>query len=193
MNKDRKQKLIQLFLVAIGAYLLLFAGGVFDTGSSDSDYGHKDQKASSTHSGKTIKDKKQKEKSEATEASHAEEEREDEYSEAGSEDHKADQPDGKVHSGVVSIKAQAGDSQTLIARQVVEDFAESIDMDLSVARIVFVETNLVQDMGADDTIDIGDSVSFNLQQVSNLVGQAQDLTPQQIAAWSVYAVNTNLY
>lgn len=82
--------------------------------------------------------------------------------------------------------AEPCDSLTKLVRRAVLIYDASNSLiKLSKARIIYIETNIVQDMGA-YWLDIGDNVVVSGRAVAKYAEKAGDLTKAQIQAWQRY-------
>lgn len=80
---------------------------------------------------------------------------------------------------------------TQLVRRSVQIFdAESDEVELSPAAIIFAETNIVQKMGSFQ-LDIGDKVSVPRDLVAQYAQMSAGLSEIQLAAWDRYAQNVN--
>lgn len=94
---------------------------------------------------------------------------------------------GRVGAATVSVKARPGDSQTVLARRTLQDYLEGTKQKLTPARLIYVETKMVDRAGRNDCLMVGDSVSFDLKQVERFVKESKELTQSDLQAWDSYA------
>mgnify|MGYP000026455901 CR=1 FL=1 len=83
-----------------------------------------------------------------------------------------------------SATVRIGDNQTLIARQMVEEYLNSNDQDLSVEKKLYIETNLVDSLPRSDIVHIGDVISLNESIIEQYVASSADLTDAQLQQWA---------
>lgn len=84
-----------------------------------------------------------------------------------------------------SLTAEDGASYTVIARQIVQEYAKLKDLSLTKAQIIAAETMLTQDAGA-PLLDVGQKVTIKTTAVHNAVTKARALSADEIAAWETY-------
>ena len=82
--------------------------------------------------------------------------------------------------------AEPCDSLTKLVRRAILTYDASNSLiKLTKARIIYVETNIVQDMGA-YWLDIGDNVVISGQAVANYASKSRKLPRSQVLAWQRY-------
>ncbi len=79
-----------------------------------------------------------------------------------------------------------GDNQTLIVRQMVDDFATQSGQSISAEQRLYVETNVVNSVGRNDIITTNDTIEVDESVIADFVSSSRDLTPDQIALWAMY-------
>ena len=87
--------------------------------------------------------------------------------------------------GKYSYVAQQGDSYTLLARKAVQTYGKKFNVKLSLADIIFVETNLTQAAGSPQ-LEIGQQVEVDETTVKDWVERASDLSAEAEAGWDYY-------
>jgi hypothetical protein len=83
-----------------------------------------------------------------------------------------------------TITVQPGNSQTLIVRREVALLQEAAN--LNAAQKLFIETTYVSQLGRNDVILPGQTISLNLTELKALALQATNLSQTQLAAWQQY-------
>ncbi len=91
---------------------------------------------------------------------------------------------------VYSYVAQPGDSYTLMARKAVQTYGINNEVSLNEAQIIFAETNITQGAGS-PLLNVGEEVEISESTVKDWVGQAQNLSEADQAAWAQYAEGVN--
>ena len=81
--------------------------------------------------------------------------------------------------------AQPGDSYTQMARKAVQTYGKVHHVNLQNAQIIYIETNMTQADGS-PLLNLGQAVDIPAQTVAGWITKAQNLTPEQIAAWQYY-------
>lgn len=79
-----------------------------------------------------------------------------------------------------------GDNQTVVVRRIVEDYLKGAETELSAEQKLYVETNLVNDLGRNDFVAVGQSISLSKADVEKRVEEAKQLSEAKIALWSQY-------
>lgn len=87
--------------------------------------------------------------------------------------------------GTYQYVAQPGDSYTVLARKAVQTYGKKFDIKLSLAGIVFAETNLTQAAGSPD-LAVGQEVEIDEAQVKDWAERASALSDEEEAAWDYY-------
>lgn len=98
--------------------------------------------------------------------------------------------DGHDESADASYTAQAGDSQTIFARDAINHYASENDVKLSDEQRIYAETNLVKKMG-DRYLEIGEEVTIKQADIKSVVDNAGGLNEEAKAAWSPYAATVD--
>lgn len=81
------------------------------------------------------------------------------------------------------------DNQTKLARRAIASYLEQhIDVALSNAQKLFIETSLAQ-ARKNSRLQVGTSVEFSMTEIESLIEKSKDLTAIQIKAWSDLAKN----
>jgi hypothetical protein len=98
------------------------------------------------------------------------------------EEDEAEREDNGV---VYEYVAQPGDSYALVARKAVQTYGLKEEVSLSQAQIIYAETHLT--LNADSPgLTVGQEVTVDESDVADVVGQAQELSEEQEAAWNAY-------
>ena len=84
-----------------------------------------------------------------------------------------------------TFTAEVGDGVTHLARKAIESYTTENELTLSAEQKVFMETTL-KNIYYQQSLDIGENVSFETSVIADTVSQANNLTPDQIQAWSAY-------
>jgi hypothetical protein len=85
-----------------------------------------------------------------------------------------------------SATVREGDNQTVVARQMVNDFLSDNSQSLSAEQRLYVETIVVDSLPRNDVIFPGDVIEVEEVVVADAVAASGELTEEQIALWSVY-------
>ncbi len=81
---------------------------------------------------------------------------------------------------------RAGDNQTVIARQMVNDYLGTLSQSLSAEQRLYVETVVVDSLPRNDLVFAGDEIEVSGSFLAEAVSDSGNLTKAQIAAWSAY-------
>lgn len=85
-----------------------------------------------------------------------------------------------------------GNNMTLLVRRSLQLFDQaSSSLSLSEAQVIYAETNVAQDLGARDLIFPGESLSVDSTLIAKYASASQQLAPNTLAAWQVYADNAD--
>jgi hypothetical protein len=87
--------------------------------------------------------------------------------------------------GKYSYVAQPGDSYTLLARKAIQTYGKRFNAKLSLADIIFVETNLTQAAGSPQLV-VGQQVEIDEATVRDWAERAGDLSAEAEAGWDYY-------
>ncbi len=98
-----------------------------------------------------------------------------------------DKPEGVVGAAYVTAVVQPGDSQTLIARRILKEYLSTDRQKLSPAKLIYVETRMVDQVKRIDHIEPGDSITFNLKQTEEFIKDSKELSAAALQVWSGYA------
>jgi len=136
--------------------------------------------------------------SESTDAENSEEVNEDEEPAVSNDSTANDSENGEESSPIETVINKsgddyeatyaAGDSQTSVARTIIDRHLSSIEAggDFSAEQKLFMETWLVDQLGRNDIVHVGDSVSITKVQLETVTEAARKLDESQIAAWADY-------
>lgn len=86
--------------------------------------------------------------------------------------------------------AQPDDTYSQMARKAIQTYGVNNKVNLSKAEIIAAETNMTIQAGS-PFLNLGQKVEIKESVVKDWVAKAQKLTPEQEAAWNVYAVGVN--
>ena len=84
-----------------------------------------------------------------------------------------------------TFSAESGDGVTHLARKAIEAYTTENELTLSAEQKVFMETAL-KNIYYQQSLEIGEQVSFETSVLDDVSSQANNLTPSQIQAWSAY-------
>lgn len=102
---------------------------------------------------------------------------------SGEHEHSEEQAEGDNPGYTYS--AQAGDTYTQIARKAIQTYGLENNLTLTPAEIIFAETNLTQEAGAEE-LAIGQEVSVSGELVKKWIDTAGQLSEAEQATWDVY-------
>lgn len=95
---------------------------------------------------------------------------------------------------VYNYEAQPGDTYSYMARKAVQTYGIKANVQLSLAQIMYAETNLTQQAGSPE-LSAGQKVTISEESVKQWVEKAKLLTASEAAAWDYYVqfvdFNTN--
>lgn len=83
-----------------------------------------------------------------------------------------------------SAVARAGDNQTLVVRQIVEDYISEQGETLTIEQKLYVETNVVDTLPRDDLIHVGEEVAVAANVLDQYVTLSQGLSEAETLAWA---------
>lgn len=81
--------------------------------------------------------------------------------------------------------AQSGDSYTEISRKAIQTYGKKHKVQVSLAGIVFAETNMTKEAGSPH-LNVGQQVEISEEAIKKWVDQAQKLSDAQQTAWNYY-------
>ncbi len=91
-----------------------------------------------------------------------------------------------VADGQLSATARGGDNQTTLIRDIIDQYKDGADTELSAEQMLFVETQLVNALPKSDLIFVGDVVAVSEEQVKSSIDAAGDLSEAGLALWARY-------
>lgn len=98
----------------------------------------------------------------------------------------SDQPQVETtEDGYISTTVR-GDNQTVVMRRVIDAYLQQSEVELSAEQKLYVETNLVNDIGRNDFIAVDQEIAVAEEKVAQRVEEAQNLSDAAIARWSLY-------
>lgn len=80
----------------------------------------------------------------------------------------------------------SGDNQTVVVRRLVDNYLNNSETELSAEQMLYVETNLVNDIGRSDYVAVGESITLNNETIEQRVQEATELSDAAIERWSAY-------
>lgn len=87
---------------------------------------------------------------------------------------------------VYKATIRSGDNQTVVARQMVNEYLGGQSQSLSIEQRLFVETVVVDSFPRNDVIFVGDVIEVDETVIADAVAASGELTEVQIAAWAAY-------
>jgi len=87
---------------------------------------------------------------------------------------------------VYGAVVREGDNQTVVVRQIVNDYLSDQSQSLSAEQRLFVETVVVDSLPRNDVIFAGDKIEVDESVIAQTVADSGELTQEQIAAWAAY-------
>jgi hypothetical protein len=84
------------------------------------------------------------------------------------------------------VAAVAGDSQTTLVRKLITQYESENDVQLSAPQRLYAETNLVDDIGQTESIEIGEEVKLTGADIKVRAEEAQKLSEETLALWTKY-------
>jgi hypothetical protein len=88
----------------------------------------------------------------------------------------------------ITVKARIGDGVTHLARNAVAEYIKDKDISLSKEQKLYAET-VLKNQYYQKSLNTGQDISFTLDNISDTVQKAQNLTEGQIHAWSKYTAS----
>ena len=85
-----------------------------------------------------------------------------------------------------SATFRAGDNQTVVVRQIVNDFLTDRSQKLSAEKRLYIETVIVDSLPRNNLVYVGDSVSVSATKLADTVSASDALTAAELARWSRY-------
>ncbi len=94
----------------------------------------------------------------------------------------------KVEKDETTYKStvRAGDNQTVIVRQMVNDYLSDQSKSLSPEQRLFVETTLVGALPRNDVVFVGEQITIPAESIASAVEASATLTEAQLALWAQY-------
>lgn len=121
-----------------------------------------------------------------------EEKREENQDEAVKTENESKNNDISVYiqktDSTITVKAQEGDGVTHLARKAVAEYIRDKNISLSKEQRLYAET-VLKDKYYQKSLNTGQDISFSLDDLSDTVQKAQNLTEGQIHAWSKYTAS----
>jgi len=88
----------------------------------------------------------------------------------------------------ITVKARIGDGVTHLARNAVAEYIKEKNISLSKEQRLYAET-VLKNQYYQKNLNTGQDISFNIDNISDTVQKAQNLTEGQIHAWSKYTAS----
>jgi len=85
----------------------------------------------------------------------------------------------------ITVKAEAGDGVTHLARKAVAEYTKSQNITLSAEQKLYAET-VLKNQYYQHHLSVGQSIDFDMSSLENTIEDAQNLSPSQIENWSKY-------
>lgn len=79
-----------------------------------------------------------------------------------------------------------GDNQTVIVRQMINNYLSDQSQSLSAEQRLYVETVVVNSLPRDDLIYPGETIEVEEETIANTVADSGELTDSELALWSTY-------
>lgn len=118
-----------------------------------------------------------------------EEKREENQDEAVKTENESKNNDISVYiqktDSAITVKARIGDGVTHLARNAVSEYIKDKNISLSKEQRLYAET-VLKNTYYQKSLTVGQDISFSLDNLSDTVQKAQNLTEGQIHAWSKY-------
>lgn len=92
---------------------------------------------------------------------------------------------GKQSDASLTVRAEAGDGVTHLARKAIAEYSKQQNLTLSAEQKLYAET-VLKNQYYQSQLQIGQSIEFSLDSLDNTVKEAQNLSSQQIKSWSKY-------
>ncbi len=159
---------------------LLVAGAIIGIASISSDDTSDNSNETESSQTEQTQDEAQKEESAVDSEGQA-----DENDEEGSSD-ETTAPTVESNDDGFESQTVEGDNQTVVVRRMVESYLREADTELSAEQKLYVETNLVNDLGRTDFVAVGQNIALAESKVAERVEEAKNLSEAAIARWSAY-------
>jgi uncharacterized protein YpmB len=121
-----------------------------------------------------------------------EEKREENQDEAVKTENESKNNDISVYiqktDSAITVKARIGDGVTHLARNAVSEYIKDKNISLSKEQRLYAET-VLKNTYYQKSLTVGQDISFSLDNLSDTVQKAQNLTEGQIHAWSKYTAS----
>ena len=85
-----------------------------------------------------------------------------------------------------SATVRRGDNQTVIVRQIVNEYLQDTNQSLSAEKRLFIETVVVNSLPRNDLIFAGQVVDVSKQTLADATQQSNELTQAQLNLWATY-------
>ncbi len=122
----------------------------------------------------------------------SEEQKEENPDEAAKTENESKNNDISVYiqrtDSAITVKARIGDGVTHLARNAVSDYIKEKNISLSKEQRLYSET-VLKDKYYQKSLNTGQDIAFSLDDLSDTVQKAQNLTEGQIHAWSKYTAS----
>ncbi len=128
-----------------------------------------------------------KEEQKAEEENKTEENKDTEVAENKTEETKKEEMSTDIQKTEtkITLKAQAGDGVTHLARKAVAEYSKDKNITLSKEQKLYAET-VLKDKNYKHHLNLGQEVEFDVNSLSDIIQKAQNLSEKEIKAWSKY-------
>ena len=87
---------------------------------------------------------------------------------------------------IYKATVRKGDNQTIVVRQVINDYMANQTAGLSAEQRLYMETVIVNSLPRNDVVFTGQEITVDEATINNAAEDAKNLTEAQIAQWSMY-------
>lgn len=134
-----------------------------------------------------VEDIKKEEDEKTEDANKTEENKDTEVAENKTEETKKEEMSADIQKTetTITLKAQAGDGVTHLARKAIAEYTKDKDIKLSKEQKLYAET-VLKDKNYKHHLNSGQEIEFDVNSLSDTIQKAQNLSEKEIKAWSKY-------
>ena len=134
-----------------------------------------------------VEDIKKEEDGKTEDANKTEENKDTEVAENKTEESKKEEMSADIQKTetTITLKAQAGEGVTHLARKAIAEYTKDKNITLSKEQKLYAET-VLKDKNYKHHLNSGQEVEFDVNNLSDTIQKAQNLSEKEIKAWSKY-------
>ncbi len=181
--------LLLAILIGTGVYAFIQSAPAGDNEDGTNDVEQKIEEMQQAESEETEGEETVADNGEQSEESdRAQDQADEQESEADQPEESSQEPSDATNVGSeesITETAGHGDGVTHLARRAVQQYEEQNGLDLSAEQKLYAET-VLKNQNYQPSLSVGETITFDGDILTDVVTEAQNLSPSQIEAWGAY-------